>query len=158
MNRMLPYGYRINAWFVDLAAEAVILLCAGILLVPRSLYSKPISARDIAGALFIIASAFFFSGYGITTLIARLLLHGRGLYLYAVLAPLLFLAHFQLLNHLTWGGLFEPDIRFLFRVFGSVMVVAVTTVVSLVLKRAEERTERQPPALPEEGVGGTQGL
>ncbi len=148
MNRMLPYGYRINAWFVDLAAEAAIVLCAGFWLTPSSPYLAPLTARDIAGALFIIASAFFFSGYGITTLIARLLLHGKGLYLYAVLAPLLFLAHFQLMNHLTWGGLFEPDIRFLFRVYGSVMVVAVTTVVSLVLKRAEERTKRQPPALP----------
>ena len=153
MNQKLSYGYRVSAWLVEMLPEIAIILCAAFWLIPSSPYLAPLTARDIAGGLYIIITAFFFSGYAIRTLIARLLLHGRGLYLYAVIAPLLFLAHFQVMNVLVSGGMFEPHNRFLFRVYGSVLVVAVTTVVSLVLKRAEERTKRQPPALPAHGGG-----
>ena len=153
MNQKLSYGYRVSAWLVEMLTEIAIILCAAFWLIPSSPYLAPLTARDIAGGLYIIITAFFFSGYAITTLIARLLLHGRGLYLYAAIAPVLFLAHFQLMNHLTWGGLFEPHVRFVFRVYGCAFVLVVTTVVSLVLKRAEERTKRQPPALPAHGGG-----
>ena len=147
-------GYRVSAWFEEFLAEVV--GCTCVLFAMSGVLSQ-IRARDFAA--FAIGSITFFcvSGYAITTLIARLLLHGRGLYLYAAIAPLLFLAHFQVMNVLTWGGLFERHDRFLFRVYGCAMVLAVTTVVSLMLKRAEKRLNRQPPALPAQGSGETSG-
>jgi hypothetical protein len=132
----MSYGYRFCAWLVEMLSEAIVLPFIPVVMIH---VSEPITPRDIAGLTIGTLTFFCVSGYALTTLVFRLALRGRWLRVYPVIAPLLFLAHFEIMNLLVPEGLMEPHNRFIFRVSGSGVVVVVATAISLVLERIEKR-------------------
>jgi hypothetical protein len=117
-------------------AEALVF---DIILLVMSHVSVPITAKDIAAILIETLTFFCVSGYAVTTLVLRLALRGRWPHVYPVIAPLLFLAHFEVMNLLVPGGLMDTYNRFVFRVIGFVGVLVVATAVSLHARSIEKR-------------------
>jgi len=130
----MSYGYRFSAWLVEMFAEA---LSFSIVAIVMSHAGFP-TVRDIAALTVAALTCFGISGYVITTLVMRLALHGRWPHRYPVIASLLFLAHFEVMNLLVPGGLLGNRNRLVFRVIGSGVVLVVATAISLVLERIEK--------------------
>ena len=128
------YGYRFSAWLVEMLAESS---AFSIVLLVMSHVSWPITARDIAAIMTETLTFFCVSGYAVSTLVMRLALHGRWSRVYPVIASLLFLVHFEVMNLLVPDGLMDTHNRFVFRVIGSAVVLVVATAISLVLKGIE---------------------
>lgn len=97
------------------------------------------TVRDIAALTVAALTCFGISGYVITTLVMRLALYGRWSHVYLVIAPLLFLAHFEVMNLLVPDGLMDTHNRFVFRVIGFGVVLVVATAISLVLERVGKK-------------------
>jgi hypothetical protein len=132
----MSYPYRASAWFSEMLAEAAVF--TWIILVMAD-GSGPVTARDI-GAIFVETLTFFcISGYAVTTLVMRLALQGRWLHVYPVIVPLLFLAHFEVMNLLVPEGLMEPHNRFVFRVIGVGVVLVIAGAISLALGRSRKK-------------------
>jgi len=131
----MSYEYKLSAWLVEMLSEA---LSFSIVAIVMSNAGYP-TVRDIAALTVAALTCFGISGYVITTLVVRLALRGRWANVYPIIAPLLFLTHFEVMNLLVPGGLMDAHNRLMFRaiVFGVVLVV--TTVISLVLKRIGEK-------------------
>ena len=136
----MPSRYRFGAWLVEMLTEA---LSFYIVASVMSHSDKPSTVRDIAAVMIEILTFFVVSGYAVTTLVIRLALRGKWGYVYPAIVPLLFLAHFEVMNLWVPGGLMDSQNRLVFRVVGSVVVLVVATAISLVLERLGKRG--QPP-------------
>ena len=128
----MSYGYRFGAWLVEMLLEAAVF---PLILMVMSHVSGPITTRDIAALTIETLTFFCISGYALTTLGMRLALRGRWLHVYAVTAPLLFLAHFEVMNLLIHDDLMDTHNRVIFRVIGFGVVLVVATAISFVLER-----------------------
>jgi uncharacterized membrane protein YhaH (DUF805 family) len=136
----MHYWYRMGAWFVEMLIEAEAFILITVLMAGVEGHW---TAKDILVLTVAALTGLSLSGYPITTMILRLALHGRRLHAYPVLAPLLFLAHFEVLNWLLMPeGAFAPHDRFVFRVFASAVVFVVAGALSLLLGRAGQRESR----------------
>jgi uncharacterized membrane protein len=127
----MSYGYRFSAWLIEMLVDALLFSIVAIIM---SHAGYP-TARDIAALTVAALTSFGVSGFAITTFVLRLALRGRGAKVYPIIAPLLFLIHFEVMNLMVPGGLMDSQERFLFRVIGSGVVLVVATAISLLLKR-----------------------
>ena len=107
----------------------------------------PITLRDIAALLIETLTFFGITGFAVTTLVMRLILRGRWMRAYSIIAVVLFLIHFEIMNRMVPGGVMEPHARLIFRFVGSCLVFIVAFAISLVLGRLggeQPNTETAP--------------
>ena len=128
--------YRLSAWLVEMLVEALSFYFVATVI---SHTDGPTTAKDVAAFLIGTLTFFGISGYAVTTLAMRLVLRGRWSRVYPIIAPLLFLVHFQIMNLMVPGGLLDTGNRFVFRLIGSGVVLLVATAISLLLERLERK-------------------
>ena len=122
---------RLSIWLCETSLEA--LLLAGVLVslfgCDQHAYGKCI------GVTFVwVGTMFFGAGYLFTTAIARAVWRGGTVRLYPVVAVVLFLVHFEILNHAA-GGAYDPPKRLVIRIAGVCIVLACTFVGNMVLRK-----------------------
>lgn len=122
---------RLSIWLLETALEALLLGMAlsSLLGVTQHAY-----ARDVAVGFVWISTMFFSTGYLLTTGIARAVWQPRRVWLYSMLAMLLFLVHFEILNY-SAGGIFDAAKRTLIRIVGACIVFACTITGGAVLRK-----------------------
>lgn len=118
-------------------------LLLAVILVSLSGNGKHAYIRDVAVSSVWIGAMFFSTGYLFTTGIARTIWQPRRVWLYPMLATLLFLIHFEILNY-TAGGIFDPAKRAVIRIAGGCIVLVCTFAGSMALqKRPAGQSRRQ---------------
>ena len=135
----MSFGYRLSAWLAEMLVESLLFIIVAIVM---SHAGHP-TTRDIAALMIAALTCFVILGYAVTTLVLRLALRGRWLRVYPIIAPLLFLLHFEIMNIMVPDGLMEPHNRLKFRVIGSGVVLVVSTAISFML----EQLGRSRPAI-----------
>lgn len=121
---------RLIVWFVETSLEAALL---GVLLISLFGHDQHAYFKNLAVLFVSIVAMFFSTGYLFSTGIVRALWQPRAAWLYPVVATVLFLIHFEILNHAA-GGAFDPTKRFLIRVAGGCIVFTCTFLGSLLLR------------------------
>jgi hypothetical protein len=123
---------RITTWAIEMLVQAVLLT---IFIISISHVDSHVSPKDV---LFLVVSVLIYfglSGYTVTTLVARILLSDNRVWIYSIVAPMLFLIHFEFVNRMVAEGFMDPHNRVLMRVIGSFLVLVVTIAGSFALKK-----------------------
>jgi|SRR5271170_5431647 len=122
---------RLLVWFLETVLEALLISVVLICLLGDNQHRY---AKDLAVSVVWIGTMLFSTGYLLTTVIARAALQGRFIRLYPGVALILFLIHFEILNH-SAGGIFDAPKRAMIRIAGACIVLACTFVGNLLLRR-----------------------
>ena len=122
---------RLLVWFIETSLEGALL---AVVLV--SLFGCDQHAYDkcLAVNFVWIGTMFFSTGYLLSTGIARALWRGRSIWIYPVVATLLFFIHFEILNYIA-GGAFDTAKRSVIRVAGACIVFACTLAGTFALRK-----------------------
>jgi hypothetical protein len=126
---MLPK--RLLIWFLETSLEAVLLAVTLLCLFghDRNAYFK-----DLAINFVWIGTMFFSTGYLLSTLVARAIWQGRSLWIYSVIAAVLFSIHFEILNYAA-GGAFNVTPRWVVRIAGACIAFPCTLAGTSLLRR-----------------------
>jgi hypothetical protein len=122
---------RLAIWLLEVVLEAFLLSVVLVCLLGDDQHKY---AKDLTVSFVWIGSMFFSTGYLFTTAIARAVWRGRTVLLYPVVAVLLFLVHFEILNY-SAGGVFDIQKRVVIRVAGVCIVLACTFAGNLTLRK-----------------------
>jgi hypothetical protein len=122
---------QLLVWFLETSLEVALLAATLVSLFgcDQHAYGKCLAVNFVW-----IGTMFFSTGYLFSTGIARAIWRGRSTWIYSVVATVLFLIHFEILNYAA-GGAFDPAKRSVIRVAGACIVFACTFLGSLVLRR-----------------------
>jgi len=132
----MSYGIRFSAWLLEMFVEAILFL---LIIKVIGHIDGTITIRDVTVLLLMTFSFLALSGYAETTWAIRLFVRERWLRFYPIIAVLLFLAHFEVMNLIVRGGVMDAHGRFELRVLGSGVVLVVTTATTLTLERIRKR-------------------
>ena len=113
---------RILVWFLETLLEAVLLALTLICLFGDN---KHAYFKDFAIGFVWIGTMFFSTGYLLSTIVARAIWRGRSLWIYSVIATVLFSIHFEILNYAA-GGAFDPPQRWVVRITGACIAFLCT--------------------------------
>lgn len=132
---------RLSIWILETSLEAALLSVVLISLFgcDEHAYGKCLGINFIW-----IGTMFFGTGYLFSTGIVRAVWRGATVWLYPVVAVMLFFVHFEILNHAA-GGMFDPSKRAVIRTAGGGVVLLCTMAGSLALQRwkaGEARSKR----------------
>jgi hypothetical protein len=122
---------RLAIWFLETVFEAFLLSVVLVCLLGDDQHKY---AKDLSVSFVWIGTMFFSTGYLCTTAIARAVWRGGTVRLYPVLAVVLFLVHFEILNY-SAGGIFDLKKRVVIRVAGVCIVLACTFAGNLILRK-----------------------
>jgi len=122
---------RLAIWFLETLLEALFL---AVVLVSLFGCDQHAYGKCIGVSFVWIGTMFFSTGYLLTTAIARAVWRGMVVWLYSIVALVLFLIHFEILNHAT-GGMYDAPKRIVLRIAGGCIVLACTFVGTLLLRR-----------------------
>jgi hypothetical protein len=122
---------QLAIWLLETVFEALLL---GVLLVCLVGDNQHQYAKDLSVSFVWIGTMFFSTGYLFTTAIARAVWRGSTVRLYPVVAVVLFLIHFEVLNY-SAGGIFDLRMRLAIRIAGMCIVLACTFVGTQLLRR-----------------------
>jgi hypothetical protein len=109
-------------------------LLLGLVLIALLGYDQHTFAKDLFIYFVWILTIFFSTGYLVTTTVSRLLWRGRTLWPYSVVAAILFLIHFEIMN-LDARGAFNPPDRARIRAAGTCIAFFCTLAGSVVLRK-----------------------
>jgi hypothetical protein len=129
-SRMLILN-RLSIWILETVLEALLLSVVLVFLLGDDQHKH---AKDLAVSFVWIGTMFFSTGYLFTTAITRAVWRGSRIWLYPVVALVLFFIHFEILNHAA-GGIFDAPKRAVIRTAGGCIVLACTLAGSLLLRR-----------------------
>ena len=121
---------RLAVWFVETSSEAVLL---GLVLTVLFGHDAHAFFRDLAIYSSGIILLFVTTGYVLSTMVVRAVWRGRTLWSYPVIATVLFLIHFEIMN-VVLGGAFEPPARVRIRAAGACIVFACTLAGTFILR------------------------
>lgn len=121
---------RLVVWSVETSLEALFLAVALIAVLGDSQHAY---IKDIAVSFVWIATMFFSTGYLLSTGVARAAWQPTRVWLYSLIAVMLFLIHFEILNYAA-GGIFDPTKRAVIRISGACIVYACTFAGNLTLR------------------------
>lgn len=122
---------RLAIWLIETSLEALLLAVVLVCLLGDDQHKY---AKDLSVSFVWIGTMFFSTGYLFTTAIARAVWRGATVRLYPVVAVVLFLVHFEILNY-SAGGIFDLRKRVVIRIVGVCIVLACTFVGNLVLRK-----------------------
>jgi hypothetical protein len=133
---------RLAVWLLEMVLQAVLL---GLVLIGLYGHDRFSFARGLliyADSIFVF---FFLTGYLLTTAIARAVWKSRTLWLYSIVAAILFVLHFALLN-VGLGGAFAPHDRKIVVIAGPVVAFLTTLAGTIAVRRwtAIERSSLEP--------------
>ena len=131
---------RLSIWLLETSLEALLI---GMVLVSLFGCDQHAYGKCLGINFVWISTMFFSTGYLFTTAIFRAIWRGRSLWSYSVAALMLFLIHFEILNHAA-GGAFDLPKRAVIRIAGGCIVFACTFAGTLVLRRWTGRMARTP--------------
>lgn len=135
MTDCISLSQRFFAWIAEMLLEALAVTLLIAVMLPADRHVEPFTVRDVLALMVEVLVFFSISGYIGTTLALRLLMKGRWFWRYALVAPLLFSMHFEIMNVWIPGGLMEPHNRFVFRAVGAGVVLALTAAISFMFER-----------------------
>jgi hypothetical protein len=121
---------RLFTWLLETSLEAVLL---GVVLLSLFGCDQHVYIKCLAVNFIWIGTMFFSTGYLLSTCVARALWQRRSLWIYPLIATVLFFIHFEILNRAA-GGAFDPAKRFVIRVAGGCIVFTCTFLGSLLLR------------------------
>jgi hypothetical protein len=122
---------RLAVWLLEVGLQAILL---GILLIGLYGYGKASFARSLMILVDSIFVMFLLTGYLLTTAISRAAWKGRTIWQYSIVAAVLFISHFELLN-VGLGGAFAPPDRKIVLITGTVIAFLTTLVGTIVLRQ-----------------------
>ena len=122
---------RLVIWLFETVFEAFLLSVVLVCLLGDNQHKH---TKDLSVSFVWIGTMFFSTGYLFTTAIARAVWRGGTVRFYPVVAAVLFLVHFEILNH-SAGGIFDLRKRLVIRIAGVCIVFACTFVGTLLLRR-----------------------
>ena len=122
---------RLGVWFLETSLEDALL---GVILVSLFGCDQHAYGRCLAVNFVWIGTMFFSTGYLLTTGIARAIWRGQGMWIYSVVATVLFFIHFEILDYEA-GGVFDPAKRSVIRVVGACIVFACTLAGTFALRK-----------------------
>ena len=112
---------RLLVWFLETLLEATLLAVVLISLFGCDQgYVKCLTVNVVW-----IGTMFFSTGYLLSTIVARAIWLGRSLWIYSVIATVLFSIHFEILNYVA-GGAFALPQRWVVRITGPCMAFLCT--------------------------------
>jgi hypothetical protein len=103
----MPVLKRLTVWLVETCLEALLL---GVFLALRFGYDPHAFLKDIFIYAACVAIMFFMTGYLLSTILIRTLYKGRKWWSYSVIAPVLAIIHYEILD-VSIGGAFDPKDR-----------------------------------------------
>lgn len=142
---------RLLVWLLETASQAVLVGWVIVaLLLPQQIREAPsfhpVTLREVAGVFVAFPLAVFFmfltSCYVFTTAAVRALWPFHNRWPYSVVAVVLFLIHFEIVNVLL-GGAFEPSVRTPLLLSGLVIALLTTAIGTRTLRKWE-----RPKVLP----------
>jgi hypothetical protein len=122
---------RLAVWFVEVALQAFLV---GLLLILHFGHDEYSFTRGLLIYVDSTLVMFFLTGYLFTTAISRAVWRAKDFWSYSVVATVLFIFHFELLN-VGIGGAFEPRDRIRIIVVGASAALLTTLVGTSVLRR-----------------------
>ena len=122
---------RLLVWFIETSLEGALLAVVLVRLFgcDQHPYGKCLAVNFVW-----IGTMFFSTGYLLSTGIARAMWRGRSMWIYSVVATVLFFIHFEILNYAA-GGAFDPAKRSVIRVAGACIVFACTLAGTFALRK-----------------------
>lgn len=122
---------RLLIWLLECSLEALLL---AVVLVILSGDDQHAYVKDVAVGFVWISTIFVSTGYLLTTGLARAIWQPGRAWQYPRVATVLFLIHFEILNHAA-GGIFDPAKRAAIRVAGAFIVFTCTVAGTFVLRK-----------------------
>jgi len=131
MRRTVLILKRLAVWLLETALQALLL---SLFLIPSQGFDEHAFGKDLLFFFNAIALLFFTTGYMLSTAIIRVIWKSPRLWLYPVIAIVLFVIHFEILN-VGVGGAFEPPERLRIRVAGACFAFVCTLVGGWLLRK-----------------------
>jgi hypothetical protein len=122
---------RMVVWLLETSCEALLL---SLFLIVLYGYDQHAFGRALLAFANGVALLFFTTGYLLTTAIVRAVWRSQRLWLYPVIATVVFLIHFEILN-VGIGGAFEPPERLRIRLAGACVLFACTFAGGWILRK-----------------------
>lgn len=135
-EKMPSVSERLVTWMIEIIIQA---FAFSVLILEVGKLDRTIGIIDIVVGCVPVLYIFCVSGYVVTTIIIRVFLIRQNSWLSAICVTLLFLIHFEVLNHfIVSGGVADSSDRTFIRIIGSCITFLTTFAGAFALKRWTE--------------------